>query len=316
MTLISKDLRKAISLLKDEKLVAIPTETVYGLAGNIYSKKAVNDIFLAKKRPFCNPLIVHINSISYLEKVAVDIPKKAKLLAETFWPGSLTLVLKKAKSIPSIITAGKETVAVRVPNHPVTLELLNKLAFPLAAPSANPFGRISPTKPKHIKGYFNNIEMILDGGPCLNGIESTIVGFENNKPTIYRLGALSVEKIESVVGKTILKNTKKEATKAPGMLEKHYAPVTKTFVTDSINLEIEKHINKKIGVLVFKNSLNNNSFTEIVLSKKGSISEAASKLYDSLHKLDGLNLDVILVEKFPNTGIGKSINDRLYRASF
>lgn len=320
MSIISKDIQKAVELLIKEELVAVPTETVYGLAGNIFSKKAIRSIFSTKKRPFFNPLIVHIPSAEALKDIVTHIPEKAKLLATAFWPGSLTLVLKKSPKIPNIITAGKETVAVRVPNHSVTLELLKQLPFPLAAPSANPFGSISPTKPAHVERYFKDkIPLILDGGICTNGIESTIIGFENEAPIIYRLGALAIEDIEAVVGKISIKKKKEgESPDAPGMLARHYAPSTQTFLVDTVSIseELKKHQGKKIGVLVFKDSLNNNSLTEIVLSKKGSLQEAASKMYDSLHELDAQKLDIIIAEKFPTFGLGNSINDRLQRATF
>ena len=317
MSIISKDIQKAITLLTNEKLVAIPTETVYGLAGNIFSEKAIKSIFSTKKRPFFNPLIVHISSANSLNDIVIHLPEKAKLLAAAFWPGSMTLVLKKNDKIPDIITAGKNTVAVRVPNHPVTLELLKKLPFPLAAPSANPFGSISPTKPEHVERYFkDDIEQVLDGGSCTNGIESTIIGFENDEPIIYRLGALAIEDIEAVVGKINIKNKEEISPDAPGMLARHYAPATRTFLVDNVANEVKKHSGKKIGILVFKDSLNAPFLTEIILSKKGSMQESASKLYDSLHELDHQNLDVIITEKFPNHGLGKSINDRLQRATF
>lgn len=317
MSIISKDIQKAITLLTNEKLVAIPTETVYGLAGNIFSEKAIKSIFSTKKRPFFNPLIVHISSANSLNDIVIHLPKKAKLLATAFWPGSMTLVLKKNDKIPDIITAGKNTVAVRVPNHPVTLELLKQLPFPLAAPSANPFGSISPTKPEHVERYFkDDIEQVLDGGSCTNGIESTIIGFENDEPIIYRLGALALEDIEAVVGKINIKNKEEISPDAPGMLARHYAPATRTFLVDNVANEVKKHSGKKIGILVFKDSLNAPFLTEIILSKKGSMQESASKLYDSLHELDHQNLDVIITEKFPNHGLGKSINDRLQRATF
>jgi L-threonylcarbamoyladenylate synthase len=317
MSIISKDIQKAIQLLTDDELVAIPTETVYGLAGNIFSEKAINRIFSTKKRPFFNPLIVHLPSVEALENVVAHVPDKAALLAATFWPGSLTLVLKKNNKIPDIITAGKDTVAVRVPNHPLTLALLKQLPFPLAAPSANPFGSISPTKASHVEGYFkNDIKQVLDGGACTNGIESTIVGFENDEPILYRLGALSIEAIEAVVGKVLVKNKTAQSPEAPGMLARHYAPSTQTFLVDSVAEEIKKHAGKKIGIIVFKDSLNNSSLTEIILSKKGSLQEAASKLYDALHELDAQNLEVIITERFPDSGLGKSINDRLQRATF
>lgn len=246
MSIISKDIQKAAQLLTDEKLVAIPTETVYGLAGNIFSEKAIKSIFSTKKRPFFNPLIVHIPSKEALKDIVVDIPEKAKLLADAFWPGSMTLVLKKNKNIPDLITAGKDTVAVRIPNHPVTLELLNSIDFPLAAPSANPFGSISPTKPEHVESYFNNeISQVLDGGSCANGIESTIIGFNYNEPIIYRLGALALEEIEAVVGKITILNKKEVKPDAPGMLARHYAPKTTTYLVDDVASEIQKHNDKK-----------------------------------------------------------------------
>ena len=317
MSIISKDIQKAVALLIDEQLVAIPTETVYGLAGNIFSEKAIKSIFSTKKRPFFNPLIVHIPSIDSLSDLVTHVPEKAKLLAAAFWPGSLTLVLKKSNKIPDLITAGKDTVAVRVPNHPITLALLKKLPFPLAAPSANPFGSISPTKPTHVENYFrNSIKMVLDGGSCANGIESTIIGFENEEPVIYRLGALPLEEIEAVVGKISIKNKKEEKPDAPGMLARHYAPKTSTFLVDDVTAEVKKHSEKKIGVLVFKSSLNNENITEIILSKNGSLQEAASRLYSAMHDLDSKNLDLIIAERFSEFGLGKSINDRLQRATF
>ncbi|WP_288954805.1 L-threonylcarbamoyladenylate synthase [uncultured Polaribacter sp.] len=317
MSIISKDIQKAVQLLSNEELVAIPTETVYGLAGNIFSEKAIKSIFSTKKRPFFNPLIVHIPSVEVLDNIVNHIPNKAKLLADAFWPGSMTLVLKKKSKIPDLITAGKDTVAVRIPNHPLTLNLLENLKFPLAAPSANPFGSISPTKPEHVARYFkNDIEMVLDGGACTNGIESTIIGFEDDEPIIYRLGALALEEIEAVIGKITVKNKKEHKPDAPGMLARHYAPSTRTFLVDDVALEVKKHPNKKVGVLVFYQSLNNDALTEIILSKKKSLQEAATNLYSSLHELDLQNLDIIIAERFPNNDLGKSINDRLQRATF
>ncbi len=317
MSIISKDISKAVALLNKEELVAIPTETVYGLAGNIYSEKAIKAIFETKQRPFFNPLIVHIPSIGYLENIVDSIPKKARLLADAFWPGPITLVLKKKDTIPHLITAGKDTVAVRVPNHPTTLKLLNQLDFPLAAPSANPFNRISPTKPEHVELYFKDqINMILDGGYCKSGIESTIIGFENDEPIIYRLGSTSIEAIEAVVGKIDIKNRKESAPDAPGMLKRHYAPKTKTILSDNLQKSIEEHQNKRIGILIFNDILNDDYIDfKIVLSDTQNLDEAASKLYDALHQLDHQDLDIIIAERLPDYGLGKSINDRLIRAT-
>ncbi|NRB83843.1 MAG: threonylcarbamoyl-AMP synthase [Winogradskyella sp.] len=317
MSIISKDISKAVRLLNDQELVAIPTETVYGLAGNIYSKVAINAIFRTKQRPKFNPLIVHIPNVAYLENIAECIPEKARRLADAFWPGPITLVLKKKNTIPELITAGKSTVAVRVPNHPITLELLKQLDFPLAAPSANPFNRISPTTAKHVEDYFiNDLKMVLDGGPCQSGIESTIIGFEKDEPIIYRLGSTSIEAIEDVVGKISIKNKKEIAPDAPGMLERHYAPNTKTILTDNLQKTIEQYQEKRIGLLVYSDIANDDAINfKIVLSEEKNLQEAASKLYDALHQLDRQNLDIIIAERLPDYDLGKSINDRLQRAT-
>lgn len=317
MSIISKDISKAVRLLNDDHIVAIPTETVYGLAGNIYSEKAINAIFETKKRPFFNPLIVHISSIEKLATIVDYIPEKAKLLAEAFWPGPITLVLKKKAIIPDLITGGKDTVAVRVPNHPTTLELLNQLDFPLAAPSANPFSSISPTTAQHVETYFKDrIKMVLDGGACTSGIESTIIGFENDAPIIYRLGSTPIEDIEAIVGKVEVKNKKENSPDAPGMLERHYAPKTKTILTENILTEIHQYPDKRIGVLAFQSEVEHPQITtQIILSKTGDLREAASKLYDALHQLDLHHLDIIIAERLPDYGLGQSINDRLQRAT-
>jgi L-threonylcarbamoyladenylate synthase len=317
MTIISKDISKAAALLTAEEIVAIPTETVYGLAGNIYSEKAIKLIFETKQRPFFNPLIVHIPSVDYLSQIVEYVPEKARLLAEAFWPGPITLVLKKKTTIPDIITAGKDTVAVRVPNHPVALELLKQLPFPLAAPSANPFSSISPTTATHVETYFKDkIKMVLDGGACKSGIESTIIGFENDAPIIYRLGSTSIEAIEAVVGKIEIKNKKETTPDAPGMLERHYAPKTRTILTDNVSECIKQYPNKRIGLLVFNSEFESDAIsTQIVLSRGGDMEEAASKLYEALHQLDKENIDLIIAEMVPDYGLGRSINDRLDRAT-
>ena len=304
------------SLIANE-IIAIPTETVYGLAGNAFSEEAVKKIFELKKRPFYNPLIVHIKSAAYLKEVACDIPDIALKMAEKFWPGPLTLILKKLPIIPDLVTAGKETVAVRVPNHPLTLELLEKLNFPLAAPSANPFGSISPTSAEHVSNYFKNfLDVILDGGDCEKGLESTIIGFEENQPILFRLGCITIEDIENEIGKVLIKNQgSKTDLVAPGMLSRHYSPSTNTYLTANVSEDIKLFNNKKIGLLLFK------EFIEIagiqhqeILSKTGNLDEAARNLYAALHRLDKLNLDVIIAERFPDSGVGKTINDRLKRA--
>ncbi|MEM6316403.1 MAG: L-threonylcarbamoyladenylate synthase [Bacteroidota bacterium] len=317
MTIISSDISKAADLLTNGKIVAIPTETVYGLAGSIYNEQAIKKIFATKQRPLFNPLIVHLYDIEQVKAIVSDFPPKAQLLAQHFWPGPLTLILKKKPTVPDLITAGKDTVAVRIPNHPVTLQLLKKLPFPIAAPSANPFNRISPTRATHVEAYFKDtIPMVLEGGECKKGIESTIIGFENDEIKVYRLGSLALEEIEKVVGKVKLKNKAEAAPNAPGMLAKHYAPKTKTILTDNIEKSLSEYEQLAVGILKFRGNRQMNRTVHVeVLSETGDLAEAAANLYHSLHKLDDLRLDIIIAERFPNYGLGKTINDRLGRAT-
>jgi len=314
---MTEQIKKASKLLKAGNVVAIPTETVYGLAANVFDEKSIKKIFEIKGRPLFNPLIVHIKSIEELQNVATNIPPKAWILANYFWPGALTLVLPKKKTIPYIVTAGKETVGVRVPSHPVALALLEEVDFPLAAPSANPFGTISPTEAKHVNDYFKDIiPMVLDGGICKNGIESTIIGFENDEPVLYRLGSITLEEIEKIVGKITIKNKKETAPDAPGMLSKHYAPKTKTHLVSDIYAFLKKHPNKKIGLLLFNQRIEKNEFIhQEILSENGNYKQAAVNLYAAMHRLDKLGLDLIVAERFPDIDLGKSINDRLERAT-
>lgn len=314
--MITKDIIKAQQKLINGDIIALPTETVYGLAGNAFNETALKKIFDLKKRPHYNPLIVHIKSADYLPQVAKNIPPIAQKLADYFWPGPLTLVLEKQPIIPDLVTAGKKTVAVRVPNHPMTLALLNQLNFPLAAPSANPFGSISPTSAAHVLNYFNDeLEIILDGGECEKGIESTIIGFENNQPILYRHGSVSVEDIEKIAGKVLITTSNNSKPDAPGMLSRHYAPETDTYFTNNVTELIKSFPDKKIGLLLFKDEIiDEKVLIQEILSKTGNINEATKNLYAAMHRLDKSNLDVIIAERLPNVGLGKTINDRLERA--
>lgn len=317
MIQISKNIQLAVNLLNNEEIIGFPTETVYGLAGNIFSEKAVNSIFEVKQRPKTNPLIVHIAKIKDLDKIAQNIPENAVKLANAFWPGPMTLLLQKKSVIPKYITAGKDLVAVRIPNHAMALEILNAIDFPLAAPSANPFGMISPTTAKHVAEFFpNNIKAVFDGGDCENGIESTIVGFDNEKVIIYRLGAISTENIEKIVGKTTQHTNDNYSPVAPGMLKKHYAPKTNFILTDKIGVEIEKNNHLRIGILTFDKNYDSSAIvSKEILSITSNFNEASKKLYAAMHRLDKKNLDLIIAKRFPDYDLGKSINDRLTRAS-
>jgi L-threonylcarbamoyladenylate synthase len=316
--MITTDINEAKKELESDEIIAIPTETVYGLAGNAYSENALKKIFALKKRPLYNPLIVHIKSADFLPQVAKEIPELAITLAKAFWPGPLTLVLKKQPHIPDLVTSGKDTVAIRVPNHPLTLKLLEQLEFPLAAPSANPFGSISPTTASHVFNYFEDtLKVILDGGDCQSGIESTIIGFENEQPIVYRLGSLSVEQIEEKIGPVMHKTQSIDnAPIAPGMLSRHYAPKTDTILTTDVEALVKSYPDKKIGLLLFQNEKSHVPVEhQEILSKSGDLDEAAKNLYAAMHRLDKLNLDLIIAERLPDVGLGKTINDKLQRAT-
>ncbi len=311
------EIARAKEVLIDGGLVAIPTETVYGLAGNAFSQVAIDLIYATKKRPKYNPLIVHIKEVAYLDQIATNIPQKAYQLAHEFWPGSLTLVLEKKANIPAIVTAGKSTVGIRVPNHPLTLKLLSDLDFPLAAPSANPFGYISPTTAEHVEKMLKGqISYVLDGGDCPAGVESTIIGFEDGEPILYRHGAIPLEEIEERIGKIKVVNKENVTPSAPGMLSQHYSPTTPFVLTGDVHLELAKYKNKKIGVIVLK--LNRPIAKEhlvLELSKSANIEEAAKNLFAAMHQLDEAHLDVIIAQRMPESGVGVAINDRLERAA-
>ncbi|WP_339833781.1 L-threonylcarbamoyladenylate synthase [uncultured Flavobacterium sp.] len=315
---ISNDINEAAFWLSQNKVVAIPTETVYGLAANIYNEEAVNSIYKIKNRPSNNPLIVHIKSTRELYKYVENIPVKASLLAKYFWPGPLTLVLKKAAHIPDYITSNKDTVAIRVPAHPAALKLLESLLFPLAAPSANPSNSVSSTTAQHVLDYFGDkLPFILDGGLCAKGLESTIVGFEKGEPIIYRLGALSIEHIERVIGKVEIRNNATQSPNAPGMFSKHYAPKTPLFITKDLEAFLTENTTNNIAFLGFDKSLSHSKITQnYLLSVEGNYDEAAANLYKTLIEMDSKNFDLIVTQYLPEIDLGKSINDRLSRAAF
>ncbi len=312
MAIISNDIAQAVSLLQEGEVVAIPTETVYGLAANALNAVAVAKVFEVKNRPTFNPLIVHVASIADVETYSGTFPDQAKRLAKKFWPGPLTLILPKRNLIPDLVTAGLDTVGLRCPDHELTRELLSQLGFPLAAPSANPFGYVSPTTAQHVQDQLGDkINFILDGGPCSVGLESTIVGFDDGA-TIHRLGGVAVEEIESVVGKVKLNLHSSSNPVAPGQLSSHYAPKKKMIIGNLQEL-LARHYGSSVGILSFKTVYHGeNSF---VLSPSGSLTEAAQNIFSMLRELDERPVDLILSEFVPEEGLGRAINDRLRRAA-
>lgn len=315
MDKIGQDIGLAARILAEGGLVGIPTETVYGLAANAFNPDAVIKIFEAKNRPFFDPLIVHTHSLEAAAGFVYDIPDRARKLFDAFAPGPITILLERNKEkIPDIVTSGLDTVAVRIPNHPLTLNLLQELDFPLAAPSANPFGYVSPTTAQHVQQHLGNeVDYILDGGPSLVGLESTIVGFEEGRTVIYRLGGLSVEDIEGVAGRVELVINASSDPRAPGQLKSHYAPGKKLYIegTEPAGLDYGKVA--YIGFDILNDKVGEEN--QLLLSKTGNINEAAQKLFAALRKTDNLDVDMVIAARFPDTGLGLAINDRLKRAA-
>ncbi|MFB9296518.1 L-threonylcarbamoyladenylate synthase [Persicitalea jodogahamensis] len=316
MSIIGSNVEKAGLLLNDGQLVAIPTETVYGLAANALDIQAVAGIFAAKNRPTFDPLIVHVKSLDAVAEYVTEIPEKARELAEAFWPGPLTLLLPKKSIIPELVTSGLPTVAVRVPRHPLTLALLQSLEFPLAAPSANPFGYISPTTAQHVEQQLGSkIAYILDGGECRVGIESTIVSFESSTPKVLRLGGLRLEDIESKIGKVEKSLHSSSNPLAPGMLKSHYAPQKPLFLCTKAEMT-EPGNDKNVGYLFFdKGHERIEGENCLYLSETGDFLEAAQHLFDYLRKLDASHVQEIRAEILPEKDLGRAINDRLRRAA-
>ncbi len=318
MAEIGTDIYKAKSILERGKLVSIPTETVYGLGGDALNPGVVSSIFKVKQRPFFDPLIVHTNSVKKVASLVTRIPKELLDLANHFWPGPLTLLLEKKETVPDLVTAGMARVGIRIPNHPLTLGLLETLEFPLAAPSANPFGYVSPTKPSHVNAQLGNkISYILDGGACQVGIESTIVGLDNSDIVIYREGGIGIERISKTLGRVVkIYDHYEDRFILPGMLKSHYSP-SKKLVAGNLEKLLKDYDAHDVGLISFRNYYPQvRRGSQVVLSGSGSLDEAAQNLFTALRKLDHQPITTILAELVPNRGLGRAINDRLKRASF
>ncbi len=313
-TTVGNDIDYAKQLLERGDLTAIPTETVYGLAANALDARAVANIFLVKDRPYFDPLIVHVKSVEAIHDYVIDIPKWAEELSAEFMPGPLTLVLKKKDCIPDIVTSGLDTLGIRIPKHSLTLELLAKLDFPLAAPSANPFGYISPTTSQHVYDQLNQkIPYILDGGVCSVGIESTIVGEVEGKPVILRLGGTAAEDIWKVIGKCEVQTHSSSNPINPGSLEHHYAP-KHPLIFGGMNFA--EYDPSEIGIISFQKEYTGiHREHQHILSPTGDLREAAQKIFSAMRALDGMDIKIIFAEHFPDVGLGRAINDRLRRAS-
>ncbi len=306
------NIARAAGVLRNGGVVAFPTETVYGLGANAFDPRAAARVFEIKQRPCFDPLIVHVLDRAMLGRVVAEVPDDAERLIERFWPGALTLVLRKRPAVPDLVTAGSATVAVRMPSHPIARALLASTELPLAAPSANPFGYLSPTRAVHVERLLGaSIDLILDGGPSEHGLESTIVALEP-RPALLRAGAVDVESIEAEIG-TLARGLEGQATTiAPGQAGQHYAPRTPLRLIDLAAVPAGQRA--RAGALAFREPVEGYAALA-VLSPSGDLREAAAYLFETLHDLDSRGLERIDVEPVPERGLGLAIMERLRRAA-
>ncbi len=315
---IGSDVKRAAEILRSGGLVAFATETVYGLGADALDPSALARVFEVKQRPRIDPIIAHTAELDDALPLVRSMPAPALHLAERFWPGPLTLVLEKSDKVPDLLTAGLPSVAVRVPNHPLALELICAARVPVAAPSANMFGSISPTSAVHVAEQLGDrIDYILDGGPCKVGVESTVIDCSGPRVALLRPGGLPLEEIESVIGPVLRPEPAMQPDhglmRSPGMLSRHYAPRTQLELASTIR---PVNSGERVGLLSWKPCDDVDRFAAVVvLSPTGNLREAAANFFAALRRLDGLDLDRILAIEFPNEGLGLALNDRLRRAA-
>lgn len=311
----AENLDLCADLLREGAVVGVPTETVYGLAGNALDESSVREIFKVKGRPLIDPLIVHFSSIEEAESHVV-FNDQARELAARFWPGALTLVLQKKATIPDLVTAGLPSVAIRVPGHPIFRSLLERLNFPLAAPSANPFGYVSPTLAAHVEATLGErILAVLDGGAADFGVESTIVDLRNPEaPKILRPGPISAEALGIKAVDTVQKGSDSSAQAAPGMLTQHYSPNTPITLFAHNSQPSAVHAGEAV-LYNIKPTHSELAAESYWLSESGELSEIAHNLFMLIQKLDGMGYTKLYIEQAKQTGIGIAVNDRLSRAA-
>lgn len=314
----AESIRRAGRIIKTGGLVAFPTETVYGLGCDAMNAEAAAKVFQAKQRPQFDPLIIHIADRKQLEIVIGPLPDLGQRLIDAFWPGPLTLVLPKQPAIPDLITAGLSTVAVRMPNHPVAQSLIREAGTPIAAPSANLFGYVSPTTAQHVAdGLGNRVDLILDGGPCPVGVESTIVSLAGPQPELLRPGSITIEQLSAVIGAVRRASSVNQLPLAPGQLSRHYATQTQLTILASAGARPILKYGARAGLLIYSQAKDtDNRFAAIeVLSSTGDLKEAARHLFAALRRLDALGLDRIYAEPCREEGLGVAIMDRLRRCA-
>jgi L-threonylcarbamoyladenylate synthase len=337
ITDIDERIQEAAGIIRRGGVVAFPTETVYGLGADAFDAKAVARVFEVKRRPYFDPLILHVCEKDWLGDLAVDVPKSARMLIDALWPGPLTVVLPKKPAVPDIATSGLPGVALRLPSNEIARDLIRAAGVPVAAPSANLFGSVSPTAAEHVRAQLGGaVDMIIDGGECSVGIESTIVSFMGDRPTLLRPGGVALEDIEAVVGKLIIPNNDELVNQSPGRSGTHYAtrtPLVRIGGVDEINsIGDDNSINTvrinpskpiaKIGVIALSPASIPNPAAlppTVVsieyLSDTGDLREAACRLFAAMRRLDGAGVDAIAALPVPEFGLGLAINDRLSRAA-
>ena len=323
--LLPEQIKVAAELLAQGEVVAFPTETVYGLGANALNPEAVGRIFTAKGRPQDNPLILHCSGVEQVEPFTLEIPSAARLLMEHFWPGPLTLVLKKTGAVPLVVTAGLDTVAVRVPDHPVALSLLQEVNFPIAAPSANLSGRPSPTRAEHVlQDLGGRIAAVVDGGETGWGVESTVLDCTVQPFRVLRPGGVTVEELQQLVDVTWDAIQELEAPRSPGMKYEHYAPNAEVFLVTGPGaapkiLELSEPLladGQKVGVMTWEERAElYPALTVLPMGRAGDLSSLAHKLYHLLRAADQLGLQVLFVEGVDEEHLGLAIMNRLRKAA-
>ncbi|MEM0001266.1 MAG: L-threonylcarbamoyladenylate synthase [Desulfurococcaceae archaeon] len=334
-------IKQAAKILLEGGVVAFPTETVYGLGALVFNEKAVSKVFWAKKRPPDNPLIIHISSISMLDEVAVDIPEEAYRLIRVLWPGPLTLILRRHPQVPKLVTGGLDTVAVRMPAHPVAISLIKELGIPIAAPSANIAGRPSPTTAEHvIRDLQGRIDAVIDAGETIYGVESTIIDILSKPPVLMRPGAYPVEEIEKILGTKIeipdfaRGLTEANTALAPGVKYRHYSPETPLILVESSSSDLSKIINavkelsmkyaenenKKVCIVASSETISMYEFMSMKIhvlniGSRNNLFEIARNLFRTLRSLDELSCDIAIIEGVEEKGLGLTIMNRLRKAA-
>lgn len=329
----NRSMEECAEIIRKGGTIAFPTETVYGLGANALDGEAVSKIFKAKGRPSDNPLIIHVSNIDEVHSLVKEIPQKALNLMEKFWPGPLTIILEKSESIPDQVSAGLETVAIRMPAHPIALGLIKESGLPIAAPSANISGKPSPTKGDHVlEDLLGRIDAIIVGEDCKVGVESTVLDLSSSVPIILRPGGVTKEQLEEVLGEVAMdpalgeKHNFESVPKSPGMKYTHYAPRAEVViikgkqiaVVNKIKLMVEenKALGKEVGLLCFEDTSLN--FTDIVVKSMGKrfeLEEVASKIFNLLREFDKTNVDIIIAEAVEEHHIGQAIMNRLIKAA-